>query len=249
MSVYDDIGRSYASTRVPDPRIAAQLHRALGDAESVVNVGAGTGAYEPASTVLAVEPSATMLAQRPPGAAPAVQATAEAIPLADDAVDAALAVLTVHHWSSLETGLAELRRVARRRVVVLTWDAEVCREFWLLREYQPEASAFDDARAVPVERLVRLLGGPERVRVAPVPVPHDCTDGFAAAFWRRPEAYLDPVVRAGMSVLAQPGEAVTAPGTARLAADLASGAWRERHADLLELDELDCGYRLLVAEL
>ena len=130
-AAYDAIGRTYAATRVPDPRIAARLHAALGDAASVVNVGAGTGAYEPPQTVLAVEPSAVMLAQREPGAAPAVQASAEALPLADASVDAALAVLTIHHWRDLEAGIAELRRVARRRVVVLTWDKDVTSDFWL----------------------------------------------------------------------------------------------------------------------
>lgn len=247
---YDAIGRTYGATRVPDPRIAAQLHAALGDARSVVNVGAGTGAYEPPETVLAVEPSAVMLAQRPPGAAPAVQAGAEAIPLADDAVDAALAVLTIHHWSDLAAGVAELCRVARRRVVVLTWDAAPFSEFWFMREYLPEeVRRADAARAVPMATLVALLGGPGRVRITPVPVPHDCTDGFAAAYWRRPEAYLEGAVRAGISTFALADEATIAPGLARLAADLASGAWHARHAGLLGRDEIDAGYRLVVADM
>lgn len=248
-AAYDGIGRSYAATRVPDPRIAARLDAALGDVASVVNIGAGTGAYEPPQTVLAVEPSVVMLAQRAPGAAPAVQASAEALPLEDDAADAALAVLTIHHWRDVEAGMAELRRVARRRVVVLTWDQEVSGDFWLMRDYLRAATAFDRARAVPIARLVELLGDLQRVRVETVPIPHDCSDGFLAAYWRRPEAYLDAAVRAGMSALAQAGEVAIAPGLARLSADLASGAWHERHADLLARDEMDCGYRLLVADL
>lgn len=246
MIVYDNIGTTYSGTRQPDPRVAAQIVAALGDARTVVNVGAGTGSYEPPQTVLAVEPSSVMIAQRPAGSAPVVQAVAESIPIEDDHADAAMALLTVHHWTDLEAGIAELRRVARRRIVVLTWDQEVTRRFWLLSEYLPEAAAFDDTRAVPVDRLAALLGN---ARVEPVPVPHDCTDGFGAAYWRRPEAYLDPAVRAGMSMLAQVGDEVLGSGLDRLAADLSSGRWHERHADLLDLDTFDGGYRLLVAEL
>jgi SAM-dependent methyltransferase len=246
MAIYDTIGATYTTTRRPDPRIAAQIHAALGDAETVINVGAGTGSYEPPQTVLAVEPSAVMIAQRPVGAAPAIQAGAESIPLGDDAADAVMALLTVHHWTDLEAGVAEMRRIARRRIVVLTWDQSVTRETWLLSEYLPEAAALDDARAIPVEHLAALLGA---TRIEPVPIPHDCTDGFAVAYWRRPEAYLDPVVRAGISMLAQTGEEAIAPGLSRLADDLSNGRWHDRHADLLTLDETDVGYRLLVAEL
>lgn len=246
MTTYDRIGVTYTHTRRPDPRIAAQIHRALGDAGSVINVGAGSGSYEPPQTILAVEPSAVMIAQRPADSAPAVQASAEAIPAGDDSADAAMALLTMHHWGDLEAGIRELRRIARRRIVVFTWDQSVTREFWLLREYLPEAAAFDDTRAIPIPRLVDLLGG---ARVEPVPVPHDCTDGFGAAFWRRPEAYLDPTVRAGISMLAQPGEDVIRPGLSRLAADLESGEWHARHAELLTWESLDTGYRLVVADL
>jgi SAM-dependent methyltransferase len=246
MAIYDTIGATYTTTRRPDPRIAAQIHAALGDAETVINVGAGTGSYEPPQTVLAVEPSAVMIAQRPVGAAPAIQAGAESIPLGDDAADAVMALLTVHHWTDLEAGVAEMRRIARRRIVVLTWDQSVTRETWLLSEYLPEAAALDDARAIPVEHLAALLGA---TRIEPVPIPHDCTDGFAVAYWRRPEAYLDPVVRAGISMLAQTGEEAIAPGLSRLADDLSTGRWHDRHVDLLTLEETDVGYRLLVAEL
>jgi SAM-dependent methyltransferase len=243
--LYDTIGVTYTTTRRPDARVGALIARALGDARSVINVGAGSGAYEPPQTVLAVEPSTVMIRQRAAGSAPVVQARAEALPVADTAADAALAVLTVHHWSDLEAGLAELRRVARRRIVILTWDHEVIRDFWLLREYLPEALAVDLKMAVPVQRLAALLGG---ARVEPMPVPHDCTDGFAAAYWRRPEAYLDPVVRAGISMLARTGEARLRPGLERLDADLRSGRWHENHADLMHRDELDLGYRLVIAD-
>lgn len=245
VTTYDTIGSTYATTRKPDPRIADQIHKALGDAKTVINVGAGTGSYEPPQTVLAVEPSSVMIAQRPTGSAPVLRACAEAIPLADDSADAAMALLTVHHWTDLAAGLAELRRIARERVVILTWDQTVTRAFWLLDEYLPEAIPLDDARAVPIDRMVDMLGG---ARVETVPVPHDCTDGFGAAYWRRPEAYLDPVVRAGMSMLAQTGEPALQPGLARLTDDLATGRWHDNHADLLALDTLDAGYRLLIAE-
>jgi SAM-dependent methyltransferase len=245
MAVYDRIGVTYAETRRPDPRIEAAIRRALGGARSVVNVGAGAGSYEPPETVLAVEPSAVMIAQRPEGLAPAVQATAEAIPLEDRAVDAALAVLTVHHWPNLARGFAEMRRVARR-IVVLTWDPDRARSFWLADEYLPhEAVEWDIARCPPLESVMRLIG-PDAA-VTPIPVPYDCTDGFFGAFWRRPEAYLDPIVRAGISNLAHFGDAL-APSFERLAADLESGEWYRRHADLLELTELDLGYRVVAGQ-
>ena len=229
-------------TRRPDPRIDAAIRAALGGARSVVNVGAGSGSYEPPETVLAVEPSAVMIAQRPAGLAPAVQATAEAIPLSDGAVDAALAVLTIHHWPDLARGFAEMRRVAGR-IVVLTWDPSMARSFWLSREYLPdEAVEWDIARCPPLETVTRLIG-PDAA-VTPVPVPHDCTDGFFGAFWRRPEAYLDPVVRAGISNLAHFGDALD-PAFARLAVDLESASGIAVTLDLLELDELDLGYRIV----
>jgi SAM-dependent methyltransferase len=245
MITYDAIGATYASTRAPDPRIGALIGTALGDARSVINVGAGTGSYEPSQTVLAVEPSSVMIRQRPAGAAPVVQARAEALPIADGAAEAAMALLTVHHWADLDAGVAELRRVARRRIVVFTWDQLVFREFWLLSEYLLDVAAFEDVRAVPVDRLAGLLGG---AKIVPVPVPHDCTDGFAAAYWRRPEAYLDPVVRAGISMFAQADDEMLRPGLDRLAADLESGRWRRRRSDLLARETLDAGYRLLIAE-
>lgn len=245
MATYNRIGATYARTRRPDPRIAARIHRALGDATTVVNVGAGTGSYEPSGTVWAVEPSTVMIAQRPAGSAPALQASAEAIPLADGSADAVMALLTVHHWDDLEAGIAELRRVARHRIVVLTFDPTVSRRFWLLDEYLPEAATIDDTHAVAIDRLVTLLGG---ARIETVPVPHDCTDGFLAAFWRRPEAYLDPQVRSGISLFAQISDDVIQPGLARLDDDLASGRWQDRHAGLLQLETLDAGYRLVITD-
>jgi SAM-dependent methyltransferase len=245
MPLYDIVGRTYSATRRADPRVDAQISQALAGSASVVNIGAGTGSYEPAQTIAAIEPSQTMIGQRPPGAAPAIRAAAEHLPLRDNCADAALAVLTVHHWTDLVAGIAEMRRIARHQLVVLSWDADVIGEkFWLLSEYLPQARAADAALAVPLDRLVSLLDDPV---ITPVPVPHDCADGFAAAYWRRPDAYLDPTVRAGMSLFTKTGEGMVEAGLARLAADLRSGRWQHQHAELAELAELDLGYRLITA--
>jgi len=240
---YDDIGRTYTATRATDPRIAARIWDALGEARTVVNVGAGTGSYEPPDRdVTAVEPSAVMLAQRPPEAAPAVQASAEALPFADASFDAAMAVLTLHHWDDWRAGCAELRRVARDRVVVFSWDPTYRRHMWLGPEY------FDYDVDKDLEHFPSLAeqAAALEAEVQVVPVPWDCRDGFHGAFWRRPEAFLDPAVRAGISSLAKRDEAELVDGLARLRADIDSGAWARRHADLLVRDELDLGYRLLV---
>jgi SAM-dependent methyltransferase len=237
-SAYDTLGHGYAGRRRADPRIAGLIEQALGDAVSVVNVGAGAGSYEPPGReVIAVEPSDVMIAQRPPGSAPVVRARAERLPFADGTFDAAMAVLTIHHWDDLEAGLAEMLRVARR-VVVLTWDPRVGDRYWLVEEYVPEIAVLDAARSVGMERLTELLGGAE---IRTVPIPHDCTDGFLGAYWRRPEAYLDPDVRAAISSLAELGERA-AGGLARLGADLRSGAWQRRHADLAAARRV--GYRV-----
>ena len=242
---YDTIGRVYSRYRATDPNIAAQIHAALGDARTVLNVGAGTGSYEPADRmVVALEPSPVMIAQRALDAAPVVLGRAEMLPFPDGAFDAVLALLTVHHWEDVEAGLRELRRVAPRQVV-LTWDPEgmTAESFWLTRDYLPEASGEDWGFAA----LPEILAGLPAARAVAVPIPHDCRDGFFRAYWRRPEAYLDPDVRASISALALVDDAVLAPGLARLRADLESGAWRERHADLLGADALDLGYRLVIA--
>jgi SAM-dependent methyltransferase len=242
---YDKIGTTYSATRRPDPRIAARILEALGDAVSVVNVGAGTGSYEPRDRmVIAVEPAEVMIRQRPPDAAPLIQASAEALPFADAAFDAALAVLTVHHWTYRDLGLAEMRRVAARRVVVLTWDQDVWESFWLVREYLPAVRELDRARAVGIPDLIAALGGG---KIASVPVPYDCVDGFHGAFWRRPEAYLDPRVRSGISTYALMPDSERDHGLRRLAEDLENGAWAQRHSHLLKV-EMDLGYRLIVCE-
>jgi SAM-dependent methyltransferase len=243
MSRYDVIGVTYTRTRQPDPRIQDAIWGAMGEAKSVVNVGAGTGSYEPPQTVLAVDPSRVMVSQRRPGLAPAVLGTASTIPLPDRSVDVALALFTVHHWSDLEEGLAEIRRVARR-VVILTWDQKVMESFWL-GDYLPAIIEASQQVSVPIQRLSDLLGG---ASITPVPVPHDCRDGFLGAYWRRPKAYLDPVARAGISAFASLDPGALARGLTALESDLTSGRWQRRHSELLDLPDLDLGYRLVVAD-
>ena len=242
--VYETIGLGYAAARRPDRRLAQIIRAALGDARTVVNVGAGTGNYEPRDRrVVAVEPAVEMLVQRPADAAPAVRAVAEALPFRNLAFDAALAILTLHHWSDLSVGLEELRRVARRQIILL-FEPALNRRFWLW-DYFPQALTLaSDAEAPGVADLGNRL----KVRsVTPVPIPADCTDGFAGAYWCRPEAYLEASVREGISSLAQLPPEEAARCAARLASDLASGAWDTRYGALRAMPEYDLGYRLVVA--
>ena len=243
MSLYDRIGRQYTSTRRPDPRIAAAILDALGDAESVVNVGAGAGAYEPADrSLVAVEPSWQMIRQRSGGTSLVVQASAEALPFPAGTFDAALAVLTLHHWSDWRGGLNEMTRVAHR-LVIFTIDPRESDHFWLTDTYFPEIVAFDRERYPAVDDIASSLG---TCRVDHIAIPHDCVDGFLGAFWRRPEAYLEPRVRAGMSGFALLEQDVVDRGVARLKSDLESGEWERRFGHLRSLDALDLCYRLLV---
>jgi SAM-dependent methyltransferase len=241
--LYDEIGRTYAVTRGEDPRLRDRIHSALGDARTVVNVGAGTGSYEPRDReVLAVEPSAVMRAQRAPDAAPAIEGSADALPFEDSSFDASMAVLTDHHWPDRPAGLRELRRVARKRAVLFTFDPAFVDAFWLTRDYIP---GFRDLPGMTIEEIASHF---RPTTIEPVPVAHDWQDGFLFAFWRRPEAYLDPVVRANISVFSRLDEAEVADFVEQLRADLDSGAWARRNADLLAAEEFDGGYRLLVAE-
>jgi len=241
-ALYDTIGVGYSHLRKPDSRIAKAIHRALGDAKSVLNVGAGTGSYEPTDRVVtALEPSAEMIRQRPQGLAKAYRGVAEALPFADLEFDAAMAVLTVHHWSDLRAGLLEMRRVAKGPLVILTFDPK-SPYFWLA-DYLPEIAELDKPVMPELSAFDRVLG---KTKVEIVPVPCDCTDGFLGAYWRRPHAYLDPRVRSAISTFAKIDDVSSA--LSRLADDLASGVWEERYAHLLSAESLDVGYRLVVAE-
>ncbi len=249
-ATYDRIGIGYAQARRADPRIAAKIVAALGDARSVLNVGAGTGSYEPAGReVTAVEPSAEMIAQRPVGAAPVVQASAESLPFEDDSFDVAIAINSDHHWHNRERGLREMTRVARHRVLLLNADPSRALEFWLTRDYLP---GFADLIPEPYRReghwcaeLERILG---EVEAQPVPIPHDCLDGFYQAYWRRPSAYCDERVRRGISVFHRLPEDEVADAMERLRQDLDNGTWNERNERLLGLSELDIGLCVVTAE-
>lgn len=237
--LYDTIGLNYANLRRPDPRIARQIEAALGGAQTVLNVGAGAGSYEPTGRqITAVEPSARMMRQRAASNATLIQGRAEHLPFDDKSFDASMAVLTVHHWSDQETGVMEMRRVTRGRIVFLTYDPSF-RGFWLA-DYFPALVTLDEGQMPPMASYEKWLGP---VEVSAVPIPHDCTDGFLAGYWRRPAAYLDERVRAAMSSFWALGD--VSEGLEALEADLKNGAWAQRYSNLLNLEELDCGYRLV----
>jgi SAM-dependent methyltransferase len=242
---YEQHGTTYGRHRRPDPRIAARIHAALGDSKTLLNIGAGTGSYEPTDRwVLAVEPSATMRAQRPPGSAPAIAARAEDLPFDDDAVDAAMACVTVHHWEPPEAGLREMRRVARGPVVVFTFDLE-CLPVWQ-REFLAEGLAIERPRFPAIDAITGALGG--RTRVERIPTPADCVDGFFEAFWNRPEALLDPAVRSAQSLWPMLDPGVEERIVDRLATALQSGAWDAEHGRLRNQDTYDGALRLVISD-
>ena len=239
---YDTIGVNYSDLRKPDSRIEMVIGRALGSARTVLNVGAGAGSYEPADRqVTAVEPSAEMIRQRGVSAATVIQGYAEDLPFDDNSFDASMAILTLHHWADKEKGLKEMRRVTRGRVVVLTYDPSF-RGFWLA-DYIPELVALDEGQMPRMTDYEAWLGP---VEVKAVPIPHDCTDGFLCAYWRRPAAYLDPRIRAAISSFWAIGDVSTA--LAKLESDLQSGAWDQRYSELFNLDACDFGYRLVATK-
>lgn len=239
--IYDSIGINYAELRKPDPRIARIIESALGTAEAVLNVGAGTGSYEPANLQLtAVEPSIEMIRQRSPAAAKVIQASADDLPFGDDSFDASMAILTVHHWPDKETGLREMRRVTRGRIILLTFDPS--QRPWLT-DYLPELVALDEAQMPKMSDYEKWLGS---TQISPVLVPHDCSDGFLYAHWRRPAAYLDARLRSGSSSFWALSDAEE--GLRKLAQDLENGEWKRRYSKFLALDAYDAGYRLVIAD-
>ena len=240
--LYDRIGVGYARRRTPDPRIASRIHALLGEAAIVANVGAGSGSYEPANrTVIAIEPSLQMIQQRGGENDRVVQAVAENIPLRNISVDAAMGILTIHHWSDWKQGVRELKRVSSHRIVMLTWDPDHP-AFWLTDRYFPHIVEKDRKIFPSLAAIAAELGG---ANVFELPIPHDCMDGFLGAYWRRPELYLDPEARAAISAFANlPG---LDDGLTRLAADLQDGTWTSIYGHLLSREELDVGYRLMAA--
>jgi SAM-dependent methyltransferase len=241
--LYDRLGIGYSNYRRPDRRIAAEIDAALGSAHTVVNFGAGTGSYEPTDRVVtAVEPSAEMIRQRARSAARAVRASAERLPFRDQSFDAALAILTIHHWASWRQGLRELRRVARDRIVILTWNPEHA-GFWLVQDYFPEVLEIDRLMSPQLDEIARMVG---RYEVRTVLIPGDCSDGFLGAYWRRPAMYLDDGARRAISTFSKLKDIDS--GLKRLQSDLADGTWERRYGSLQELTQLDIGYRLIVAD-
>ncbi len=244
---YDRMGVSYSDVRRADPRFEAAIWEALGDARTVLNIGAGAGSYEPTDReVIAVEPSPVMIAQRPAGSAPAIQGVTESIPLGDESVEATMGVFTMQHWDDLNRGLAEVLRVTRKRIVFLTLDLDVTEHMWLCRDYLPEIIEHDRNAFPTIAHLRAIL---PNVQVETVPVPADCTDGFLVALWSRPEAHLDPNVRRASSTWHRLSPTVVENGLDRLRHDLDSGEWDRRYGDLRTQTTLDVGLRLVKAEL
>jgi len=241
--LYNTIGVGYSNLRKPDPRIEKAINAALRDAKTLLNVGAGTGSYEPTDRdVTAIEPSIEMIRQRAPTAPKAHQGVAEQLPFEDNQFDAAMAILTVHHWTDFEAGLHEMRRVAKGRLVFLTFDP-AAPYFWLA-DYIPEIITIDQPIMPKISEFERILGNAD---ITPIPIPHDCSDGFLGAYWRRPRAYLNPLVRAAISTFPKLNDVTDQIAT--LESDLNSGVWDAKYGHLMELDSLDIGYRLVVVEL
>ncbi|MBY0111342.1 MAG: methyltransferase domain-containing protein [Phycisphaerales bacterium] len=245
---YSVIGLGYSSHRRPDPRIAAMIHAALGDAKSVLNVGAGSGSYEPTDrAVIAVEPADTMRRQRPAHLAPAIDTRAESLPLADQSVDASMAIITVHQWQDMRAGLRELLRVTRGNIVLMTFAPGSASYFWL-GDYCPELAAVEARRDPPIETLAAALApAGRRVEIVPVPVPIDCTDGFSEAYYARPERLLDPNVTRAQSSWAFVDEAVRERFVTTLRADLASGEWDRKYGQYRSMPTFTGALRLIVS--
>lgn len=246
-ATYDRLGLGYGEQRRGDPRIAARIEAALGDARTVVNVGAGAGSYEPANReVTAVEPSAEMISQRPAGSAPVVQASAESLPFDNDSFDAAMGVLTAHHWPDLRAGLNEMQRVTRQRIVMVAFDPEALKDLWITADYFPAMLELKRPSGAGSRELARMLPA---TTTSPLHVPHDCEDHFFAALWARPELLFDDDIVRPMWVWQGISEESRQAGRERLAADLESGAWEQRYGRLRRKSELDVGLRLVVSEL
>jgi SAM-dependent methyltransferase len=244
---YDRIGTGYAATRREDPRLRERIERALGEARSVVNVGAGAGSYEPEGRhVVAIEPSDVMAAQRPRSRAPAIRASAADLPLRRGSVDAAMAVLTLHHWDDArELGVREMRRVATGPVVIVTIDADVSGAMWLMADYLTEVGALDRQIFPRIEQVADWLGGETRVEI--LPVARDTPDWTLLSFWAHPERVLDRAAREATSGFARMPRDVVERVVSDVDRDLRNGAWEARNGHLRTLDALDVGLRMVVS--
>lgn len=243
MSVdYDQLAEQYRSYRKPDPRIAARVQFHIQGAQRVLNVGAGMGSYEPEDCeVVVIEPSHEMIAKRKSSKATLIQGFAEDLPFGDNDFDVSMGILTIHHWSDIALGLQEMLRVSKDKIVLFTWIGYGS-DFWL-EDYIPEIIGVDEKLFPTLEELDQILGG---ISVETIEIPYDCTDGFMCAYWRRPEAYLDPKVRKAISTFSRIPDIQERLN--RLQDDIDSGAWRKKHSYLLEKESLDLGYRLVVCE-
>ncbi len=243
---YDRIGRGYSNYRREDPELRRRLHGALGPARSVVNVGAGAGSYEPDDRhVIAIEPSDVMAAQRPPDRPPAIKAYADSLPIRDGGVDAAMAVLSLHHWDDgREAGVREMRRVARESVVLVTYDPRVCGRMWLMADYLPEVAEMDHAIFPLPEVIAGWLGG---ARIEIVPTSAATPDWNLGSFWAHPERVLDEGARNATSGFARQPREVVERVVTNVRRDLDDGTWDRKHGHLRQLDELDVGLRLIIA--
>lgn len=238
---YDTLAPHYVNYRVPDLRIEAAIRRHIPPGGKVLNVGAGQGSYEPEDCdVTAVEPSPEMIVRRPSTKVPAIQGFAEHLPFDDDRFDTSLAILTIHHWQDIRRGLTEIKRVTRGKVVILTWSGEFG-EFWL-PDYLPEIASTDTHLFPPIGKLADMLGG--ATHVESVEIPHDCTDGFMCAYWRRPKMYLNSAARQAISTFSRLGD--ISGGLNRLRDDVESGLWHRTYESLLNKTQIDCGYRLVI---
>ena len=242
-AIYNKIGKSYSEYRAPDPHIAGIINQSLGNAKRIINVGAGSGSYEPGHlNVTAVEPSSVMISQRPAHAAEAVQGRAEHLPFKDKTFDAAMAILTIHHWEDLDQGLSELKRVAKK-VIIVTWDPSF-EGFWMTNDYFPEILSYDKGRFPAFGRIANLMGA---IKITNIPVPANCIDGFASAYWQRQEAILMKPVRDATSAFNKIPD--LNQKLARLKQDISSGIWAEKYGYLLNKNEMDLGFRLLEVSL
>ncbi len=243
-TLYDSIGQGYSSGRQSDPRIASQIHGFLAGAQSILNLGAGAGSYEPPqANLVAVEPSETMIRQRPRSAHRVVRAFAESLPFADSSFSHCMSVLSMHHWTNRQAAFREILRVTRDQLVVVTWDPNA-EGFWLTRDYFPEIYQIDKDIFPPLAEFARAFG---EIQVVTLPIPATCTDGFTGAYWRRPDAYLDRGILERMSTFAKISDTET--GLAQLQRDLRTGEWLRRNVDLLDKEELDIGYRIVLARM
>jgi SAM-dependent methyltransferase len=239
MEIYDQIGNEYSKLRIPDKRIESLIHNEIGSCQNIINIGAGSGSYEPKNyNIVAVEPSKIMISQRPIGSAPVIQAYAEYLPFSDKQFDLAMALLTIHHWEDLEKGLMEMKRVSKRQLI-FTWDPTFT-GFWLTKDYFPEILKIDK-KIFPQINFIESVLGPLKRQI--VEIPHNCTDGFGSAYWRRPKAYLNPNVRAAISTFHKITNVES--GLSRLRDDIESGKWEAQNGHLLELESLDLGFLIL----